>query len=262
MSFKQQIISSAHPVAAVSERRRLLVESRLEQDADQPKHFHSLSQSYITITLSIQGATKLKEMAQSLVHEHGGMTIEARSSLARMICEEISQEELVVPGRHYNNVELRGALRKSFSTTSTSPVPQLGEGEEREEILRLLSTFVLLKAPTSSLCARLQNFKASLVATAVEIERERQAELVAAAEKLKEQINKFLRTNGEPDFPFNDVIEYPDPEPTFSQLHYNVQGALATLQVRKPEVWALLMEKFDTFAHKALKVKGYIKRAE
>lgn len=258
MSFNPQIISSAHPVAAVSERRRHLVESRLEQDVDQPKHFYgenSPSLSYTTIELSVEGA------AQSLVYEHG-MTIEARTSLASMICDEVSQGKITIPGKHFNNVELRRALRKSFSATSTSPVPELGVGEERERMLGLLSMFILLKAPTSSLCSSLQGFKASLVAAAVDIEREKQAELVAAAEKIKEQINEFLRANGEPDFPFDDVVEYPDPEPTFSQLKYNIQGDLATLQFRKPEVWAAVLEKFDAFGHKALKVKGYIKRAE
>lgn len=202
------------------------------------------------------------ELSVALLRRTSEMDHQDQDVYVALARDEVSKGVFVIPNTHFLHAELRKTLEKSYSTTSTGPVPALRKEKERDSLFTQIANFALFKTPTSSLPTHLYHIKAILAVEAVKVERQIKAKRFEPADKARDRLNDFLRANGEPNFPFESIVEYPDPDEGSKTLKIHTRGEIDTLWERKPEVWERVLELFDEFAQEAGMVDGYFKKAE
>lgn len=257
---------SSHPNAQVAKRRGLLLQLTIDKDPSEHGQNGSRAvgdSSSLTITLSAEGQARLMEVAQDLASftDRHSATPEACASLRALTCQELSKGELLIPVNSLPTRELRQMLIHYYSTASASPAPQSLVEDEHMQLVHYLSCFILLKTPMSSLMPELEAIKRWVVIGTVKAERKHMAAQIVELDRIKAQIDDFLASHGEPNSPFHEVRQTPCPGTNSDTVTMHGQGPIASLQERKPEVWARMREKFSVYANKAMEIKGYIKQA-
>lgn len=80
-------------------------------------------------------------------------------------------------------------------------------------------------------------------------------------EGVKFVVNELLSAHGEPDYPFHELVEFPDPSVplTGKSCQIALSGTLAELPARNPTLWQVVIACVQIYIDKASKIPGTLK---
>lgn len=159
---------------------------------------------------------------------------------------------LLTPGTIVDHRILRKIL-----LVSNKPPPVTTE--ERENVCEQLLLRGTLLARMDSLPADFRKVKEALMLAAMADARPRARE--SDPEGIKFVLNELLQAYGEPNYPFDDLVEFPDPSVprTGRSCQIALGGRLALLPLRNPQLATVMQDVVQIYINKATVIVGTIK---